>query len=151
MLPYDYAMRRVEIPNDILLGNVRQLIAEGHTATIRVKGNSMRPFLEGGRDSVVLAAVAALKKGDVVLAEITPGQYVLHRIIKMDGTALTLMGDGNPKGTECCDNADIAGVVTAFIRKEKMVECSSRRWRVYSKIWPALRPVRRYLLFIYRW
>jgi hypothetical protein len=144
-------MRKVEIPNDILLSSVRQLIEEGHTATIRVKGISMRPFLENERDSVVLAAVTRLETGDVVLAEIARGQYVLHRIIKMDGTSLTLMGDGNLKGTESCDTADIAGIVTAFIRKGKRVECSSRRWRVYSKIWLSLRPLRRYLLFIYRW
>jgi len=144
-------MRRVEIPNDILLSSVRRLIEEGHTATIRVKGVSMRPFLEDGRDSVVLATADTLKKGDVVLAEIARGQYVLHRIIKMDGTALTLMGDGNPKGTESCNITDIAGVVTAFIRKGKRTECSSRKWRVYSKVWPALRPVRRYLLFVCKW
>ena len=143
-------MRRVEISNDILLSSVRRLIEEGHTATIRVKGVSMRPFLEDGRDSVVLAAADTLKKGDVVLAEIARGQYVLHRIIKMDGTALTLMGDGNPKGTEKCRIVDVAGIAIALIRKGKTVECDSCKWRVYSKIWPALRPLRRYLLFIYR-
>ena len=144
-------MRTVEIANDILLGHVRELIAEGHTATIRVKGISMRPFLENGRDSVVLAAVDTLKRGDVVLAEISPGQYVLHRVIKIDGTTLTLMGDGNSKGTERCRIIDVAGIVTALIRKGKIVECNSRKWRIYSKIWLSLRPLRRYLLFIYRW
>ena len=144
-------MRKVEIPNDILLSNVRRLIEEGHTTTIRVKGISMRPFLENGRDSVVLSAGSILEKGDIVLAEIAPGKYVLHRIIKINGNNLLLMGDGNYKGTESCRIADVAGIATTLIRKGKMVESSSLKWRTYSKIWSALRPLRRLLLAVYKW
>ena len=143
-------MRTVDIPNDILLSHVRQLIEEGHTVTIRVKGVSMRPFLEGGRDSVVLAAATTLKKGDVVLAEYRPGKYVLHRIIQIEGNTLTLMGDGNLKETEKCCTDNIAGVAVALIRKGRKIDCGSRKWKNHSMIWLALHPVRRYLLAIYR-
>ena len=143
-------MRTVEIPNYILLSSVRQLISEGHTTTIRVKGNSMQPFLKNGRDSVVLAAAAVLQEGDVVLAEFSPGKYVLHRIIKIDGTDLTLMGDGNTKGTEKCSAGDVAGTVITFIRNGKNIDCNNIKWKIYSKIWLALFPLRRYLLGIYR-
>ena len=143
-------MRTVEIPNDILLSHVRQLIAEGHTVTIRVKGVSMRPCLENGRDNVVLAAATTIKKRDVVLAECSPGRYVLHRVIKIKGDTLTLMGDGNLKETERCRATDVAGVVIALLRGGKRVDCRSRKWKIYSGIWLTLRPGRRILLAIYR-
>jgi len=143
-------MRTVDIPNDILLSHVRQLIEEEHTVTIRVKGVSMRPFLEDRRDSVVLAAATALKKGDIVLAECRPGKYVLHRIIQIEGNTLTLMGDGNLKETEKCCTENIVGVAIALIRKGKRMDCSSQEWKNQSMIWLALHPVRRYLLAIYR-
>ena len=143
-------MRTVKIPNDILLGQVRQLINKGHTVTILVKGNSMRPFLEGGRDSVELAYAGTLKKGDIVLAEITPGKYVLHRIIKIYGTSLTLMGDGNLRETETCSAENIAGITIAVIRKGKKIDCRSRKWKNLSMFWFTMRPMRRYLLAIYR-
>ncbi len=37
-------VRRMEVPNAVLLGQVKEAIREGHTATINVKGYSMRPF-----------------------------------------------------------------------------------------------------------
>lgn len=49
------AVRRMEVPNAVLLGQVKEAIREGHTATINVKGYSMRPFLEHCRDKVRLA------------------------------------------------------------------------------------------------
>ena len=66
---------RKEIPNNILLGAVRDAIREGNSATILVKGWSMRPFLEHLRDKVVLDAPNELSIGDAVLAEITPGHF----------------------------------------------------------------------------
>ena len=89
------AVRRMEVPNAVLLGQVKEAIREGHTATINVKGYSMRPFLEHCRDKVRLASFTDLKVGDAVLAEFSPDKYVLHRIIEIDGDVVVMMGDGN--------------------------------------------------------
>ena len=48
------ARNTVELPNEIFLGEVKRLIADGHDATLRVRGFSMRPFLEDRRDKIVL-------------------------------------------------------------------------------------------------
>ena len=37
------AVRRMEVPNAVLLGQVKEAIREGHTVTINVKGYSV-PF-----------------------------------------------------------------------------------------------------------
>lgn len=94
------AVRRMEVPNAVLLGQVKEAIREGHTVTINVKGYSMRPFLEHCRDKVRLAPFTDLKVGDAVLAEISPDVYVLHRIMNIDGDTVRLMGDGNLSGME---------------------------------------------------
>lgn len=145
-------MKRKYIPNDLLIPRIRQFLDEGHTATIRVRGRSMRPFLQDERDKVVLAPYTGVKTGDVVLAEISPARFVLHRVIAKDGERLTLKGDGNVIGTENCSTKDIIGTATGFIRKknEKADRTDSLKWRVYSYIWIRLNPVRRYALFICR-
>src|SRR5574344_410664 len=130
--------KNLQLPNDKFLPIVRQVIQEGHSATIRVKGFSMRPFLETCRDKVILSKPFGIKTGDAVLAEIEKGHFVLHRIIAINGTHITLMGDGNIQGTEACELSDIAGKVTTFIRKGKPVSVQSRRWRIYSYLWPKL-------------
>lgn len=141
---------RKEIPNKVLLGLARDMIREGHTATISVKGYSMRPFLEHCRDRVILDAPVDLKEGDAVLAEIAPGHYVLHRIVRLDGEEVTLMGDGNVAGTEHCRRTDVAGRVTHYLRPNRTLLASDAKLQRRIRMWRRLLPVRRYLLFIYK-
>lgn len=139
-----------ELPNDVFLGLVSEKLAEGHTAVIWVKGYSMRPFIEFGRDKVKLASAAAYQVGDAVLAEIGKGHYVLHRIIKVEGDNLTLQGDGNVRGVEHCTTADVRGVVTEYIRPNRTLLANDSCLKRKIRVWRALRPIRRYLLFIYK-
>lgn len=142
--------RCITLPNDLLLGEVKKLIAQGHSVTLRVRGNSMMPLLHDNRDSVILAPFSSIQKGELVLAEIKQGVYVLHRIIKIDNQKITLMGDGNISGTEQCQISNIAGVAIEIIRNGKKKSLCGTWWNLYSSIWLALLPIRRYLLGIYR-
>ena len=87
--------KNVEIANSILLPEIVKFMNEGHTVTLLLKGYSMRPFLEHGRDEGLLKKADSPKIGTPVLAEIAPGKYVLHRLIAVNGEKVTLLGDGN--------------------------------------------------------
>ena len=141
----------LEIANDILIPQIIELLEEGHTVTLKVKGYSMRPFLENNRDKVLLKKAEAVKLGDVVLAEVAPKRYVLHRLIAIDGEQVILRGDGN-LSNEYCLKSDIYGMAEGFYRRNsnRLDSCDSRKWKTYSKIWTSLYPIRRYLLGIYR-
>lgn len=141
---------KVILPNKELLAQVRILIKEGHTVTINVKGYSMRPFLEHLRDKVVLGPFENLQVGDVVLAEIAPGTYVLHRIIEICGEQLVLMGDGNLKGKEYCKTEQVAGIVKVFIRNGKQIVADNEMWVRCGVVWRKLLPFRRFLLLCYQ-
>ena len=73
-------MKVIQLSNAEFLPHVTGLVAEGHDVSIRAKGQSMRPFIESERDIAVLSKEEAFEVGDVGLAEIEPGHYVLHRI-----------------------------------------------------------------------
>lgn len=142
---------RMELPNDKLLPLVRQYVAEGEHVIISVKGYSMRPFLEHLRDRVKLSPWTELNMGDAVLAEIAPGHFVLHRIIEIHGRELTLMGDGNVRGTESCTMDDVCGVVTEYLRPNgHVLYASDKKLQRRIRLWRRLLPIRRYLLFFYR-
>lgn len=132
------------LPNDILLGEVAAVLREGREAIITPTGNSMLPFIRGGRDRVVLRREPDLAVGDIVLVH-TGGRYILHRILALDGDAVTLMGDGNLRGTEHCTRAEVVGTVNTIL----LPDGRSRR-PGQARLWVALRPVRRYLLAIYK-
>ena len=121
------------------------------SVTFIVRGFSMRPFLEDGRDKVILIPPREPKIGDVVLAEVRERTYALHRVIKTADGTYTMRGDGNPLWmTEDFTQEKIIGIAAGFIRKGKQVSTSSRKWRCYSAVWNALKPFRRILLAIYR-
>ena len=74
--------RTKEIPNKILLAEVKKTIQAGQSVILSVKGYSMRLFLENKRDKVKLEKIDGqkVKVNDVVLAEIKPDVYVLSLI-----------------------------------------------------------------------
>lgn len=157
-------MKTLQLSNAEFLPQVCELANEGHTVSIRAKGNSMRPFLESERDVIGLARSESYSERDVVLAEIAKGVFVLHRIERIvtpDGrrtkqnatnplSRVTLRGDGNVKGTEHCLLKDVKVKAITFERKGKTWSVESKRWKFYSRVWPSLLPLRRWLLLFYR-
>lgn len=144
--------KKLTIPHSVLIPEITALVNEGHKVTLPLRGYSMRPFLEDGRDKALLVKpdYDSVKCGDVALANIN-GSYVLHRIIRISGDKVTLLGDGNLT-PEHCLLTDIKAVAIGFYRhsNNRYSSTTSRKWRIYSSIWMVLRPVRRYLLAIYR-
>lgn len=140
------------IPNEILLPEVARLIREGHTVTITVRGNSMNPFLVDRRDRVTLGSFTAddLQPGAAILARDLTGRIIFHRIIRRNGDTLTLQGDGNLAQTEEANTGQVMGLMTEAIRKEKRYAADSRTWRAYTFWWMRLKPVRRWLLALFR-
>lgn len=140
----------MRIENDILIPELARLLSEEKEVRFTPSGVSMRPFIEGDKDSVVLAPLGRLPKiGDILLARVTgyAGRrtYVLHRLIRIEGEIYILQGDGNLSGEEQCRLEDIIGRV---IRIESPK--GYRKPLTRGRIWHALLPVRGFLLKIYR-
>lgn len=146
-----FEIKEISFSNAMLLPEVVKMMDEGHTVTLRLRGYSMRPFLEDNRDKALLTKAIDPRVGDAVLAEIAPNHFVLHRIVKIKGDQVTLRGDGN-LGVEHCTLDDVKGFVIGFYRKGRTTldKTNGWKWRTYSFFWTRLYPIRRYLLAIYR-
>ena len=136
MPQHDIEVKEIQFANAQLLPEIVQLMDEGHTVTLRLRGYSMRPFLEDNRDKALLAKAKDINLGDAVLAEVEPGRYVLHRIISIKGDEVILRGDGNI-GVEHCHRNDVKGFVIGFYRKgrTKIDKTNGCKWRLYSLVW----------------
>ena len=133
-------------PDEQNLTQVPRLLDEGKAVLLKkIYGNSMLPFIRGGVDSVRLRKPEGVKVGDIVLA-VFGGRPVVHRVIAINGTKVTLMGDGNPKGvTEEGDISNVLGVV------DQIISPSGRKRKPgKGRLWRRLLPVRKYLLKVYR-
>ncbi len=139
---------------ELLMNEALLLIEEGKRVIVRVKGNSMLPFLRGDKDSVELEKASEIKCGDIVLAYVEECRFVLHRIIRIDGERIVLMGDGNLKGCEYCRIEDIKAKAVNIIKPAKggykKISCTDRTHMRKADLWKKLLPVRRYILAIYK-
>ena len=104
--------------DDVIIQEAVRLVQDGVSVTFPVKGRSMLPFIFGGRESVILQKRDSLQRGQVVLAEVGPDRYVVHRIIKVTKDRVTLMGDGNIRGTESCPPDKVLAIATHIINKK---------------------------------
>ncbi len=143
---------RLILPNAILLGEVKKHVRQGYHVTLRTKGNSMLPFIRGDIDSVEMSIPScAYAKGDIVLAEVEPDHYILHRIWELRGEKVILMGDGNCRGKEKCRYENIIAKVDYIVLPdERKINPNTRSARFWARLWRFLLPLRPYLLSI-RW
>ncbi len=133
-----------KVHNEILIPEMDILLREGKDVRFTPTGFSMRPFIEGEKDAVVLRRPSTFRVGDIVLASAN-NQYLLHRIIAINGEHITLQGDGNLSVTEQCRTADIIGTVIQIYNADGKPKRLTR-----GRLWFYLRPCRRILLKIYR-
>ena len=140
----------MRIANDILIPELARLIAEGKEVRFTPSGVSMRPFIEGDQDSVILKALTRPpRRGDILLAQVSTlcgnTTYVLHRLIRIENEIYVLQGDGNLAGEERCALGDIIGRVTRIENPD-----GRRKMLTRGRLWFLLKPARKYLLKIYR-
>ncbi len=122
-----------------------ELKEKGICAT-RTQGNSMRPLFRSHRDAVLLRTPdREIRKYDVVLYRAASGKYVLHRVVGRKGKLLVIRGD-NTYQLEYLDVSDVLAYMFSFIRKGKHRSADSLGYRLYSRVWNFIYPVR----FVYK-
>lgn len=136
--------RRI-ISNELYFAEVQQMLDEGKEVRIRIKGGSMRPFIQDG-DSVLLSAYQgeALQLGSNLLAK-HQGKYVFHRYVGKKNAQILLAGDGNLVLREYINSADIIAVASSHFPQNSSEENDlNHRWaRLRGLAWYRIRLLRR--------
>ena len=137
--------------DELIIQEAVRLVQDGVSVTFPVKGRSMLPFIFGGRESVILQKTGSLQRGQVVLAQVGPDRYVVHRIIKVEPDRITLMGDGNICGTESCTPSNVLAIATHVVdEKGKRRTLESKGQMFKARVWYVIRPLRRIILAVLR-
>ena len=140
----------MKMESSVVIAELQHFIQEGKNVVLPVDGRSMRPFIIGGKEKVEFHPLkGALHRGDVVLAKVDEGYYVVHRVVECREGRVILEGDGNLGFQEHCPQEQVIAqgiyVIDGKERKRSLVSSSAmRKWRW----WMALKPIRRILLFI---
>ena len=119
----------------------RELERHGSYASV-TRGPSMRPLFKTSRDMVIVKKPTAdFKKYDVVLYTGAGNKYTMHRIIAIKGDTLIIRGD-NTYVKEYVSHARVIGILTEFNRKGKHHTVDEFSFKVYSRFWNFIYPVR---------
>ncbi len=119
-----------------------ELIKNGFVISPTV-GDSMYPLLLTRRDHVVIKSIGEkkLKKYDIPLYKRPDGQYVLHRIIKLDDDFYYTRGD-NRCGLEKVPKEWVIGYTEKIYHDKKYIESNDFGYKVYVQIWCTIYPLR---------
>lgn len=102
-------------------------------------GVSMLPMLREKRDLVVVERPSGrLNKYDVALYRAEGGKCILHRVIRVEPDGYVLRGDHNRASERGVREAQIIGVLTAFVRDGREIAVTDGHYRLYVRLWCAL-------------
>lgn len=134
------------IMEDELIPLLKERLSSGHCVRyLPFRGTSMLPMLRQGKDSVELAPLPEkLKKYDLPLYRYPSGKYVMHRVVGVRPDYYICLGD-NTYRYEHITHEQMIAVVSAFKRGDKRISVQSPLYRLYSRVWYWVYPLRKAL------
>lgn len=132
--------------------SLKEILDTTGTYTGLTMGASMQPLIHQQRDNIIVVKnKGRLKKYDVPIYVTAKGKYIMHRIIEVKDDHYIIVGD-NLLEREYVTDDMICGVLVGFYKNGKhYVDCEkSVLYKLYSRIWVALLPVRPAILFVRR-
>ena len=109
---------------------------------VNTTGVSMRPLFITSRDVAVLKSLdRELKKYDVVLYTGASHKYILHRVIGVREDEFVIRGD-NTFAKEYVKKERILAYLVSFNRKGKHYSTDDFGYKVYSRFWNFIYPIR---------
>ncbi len=136
------------ISNDNYFTEVQRILYEGKEVRIRVKGNSMRPFIQDG-DTILLCAYSGqhLPLGSNILAK-ENDKFVFHRFVGKKNGQYILAGDGNLVLREYIAETDIIAIAYMHYPKNKESSIAIHRpWARFRGLgWYYMRLIRRIVI-----
>lgn len=105
---------------------IKELIKNGNTIELTVKGNSMRPFLADGTDKVIAKKpTKPITIGDIAFFEDKYGRTIMHRVCKITDEGYYFCGDGMTTAEGPVPKENIFAVVEAVIINGKKYSVKS--------------------------
>ncbi|MBQ7202382.1 MAG: S24/S26 family peptidase [Eubacterium sp.] len=134
------------------LSSIKEIIDKYGKYTGLTSGTSMLPLLHQGKDTIIVVKNEdRLKKYDVALYVTSYGKYIMHRVIEVHDDHYIIVGDNLLKKEYVTDDM-ICGKLVGFYKNGKhYVDCeNSKGYKLYSRVWVALRPFRPLVIYTRR-
>ena len=123
-----------------------EALDSGATVKLPVKGVSMYPLIRPSRDFALIKKADSYSRYDIVFYQRDDGSYVLHRIVGKDGIGFVMAGDSETEKERGVAQSQILAKAQCIIRGKREIEVDSFFYKVYSRLWVALMPLRPFII-----
>lgn len=132
--------------------SIKEILDATGKYTGLTRGTSMWPLLHQYRDNIIVVKnTQRLKKYDVALYVTDYGKYIMHRVIEVHEDHYIITGDNLLEREYVTDDMICGKLVGFFKNGKRYIDCeNSKLYKIYSKIWVALRPIRPAIVFVER-
>ena len=116
---------RIEQIHDLMIESFK----ENKTFSFPINGTSMQPLLHKN-DLVELTDKFEIKKNDILFYKRLDNTYVLHRVVKIKGDVLYIVGDHQVKKEIVYENQLIAKAIS-YTKKNKKYFFKGFKYKIY--------------------
>lgn len=124
--------------------SIKEAVAQNGIYTGLTSGTSMEPLIHHQKDTIIVVKQnGRLKKYDIPVYMSKSGKYIMHRVVKVCGDHYVIVGD-NLLNREYVTDDMIVGVLKSFYKNgKKYIDLETNKaYKLYSRIWVALLPLR---------
>ncbi|MBR1442771.1 MAG: S24/S26 family peptidase [Firmicutes bacterium] len=123
---------------------MKEKLDNGGDVIFNPHGISMLPILRNDGDRVVIRKKdGRLDKHDMAFFRRDNGQFVLHRVIKVNSDSYDMCGDNQSYIEKNVREDQIIAYVTGIYRGDKYISCDNKQYLLYVKIWTKGRFIRK--------
>ena len=145
-------MRKIIVPNSFFV-EAAEALRKGHSVRLHVDGQSMYPFIHGGKDEIEVVPYDGSTPLEPWCCPFYQwgGNYMIHRYIGMNGNMCQMLGDGNIYRIEQLPKGEIIGILRTIYHPDGTEQdCRDPRWLRKAAWWYRLRKVRRFLIPLFK-
>lgn len=124
------------VDNSNYISALIEIAKEGNEVSVNVFGNSMAPFLRDGRDVIVIGKKPKrFKKGDMAFFKRASGEYIMHRIYRIDNKGFYFVGDSQLTVEGPIELQRVLSKVVRVKRKGKWIKDGDFIWEFFRIVW----------------
>ncbi len=125
----------------IVVMSVLEMLNDGEDYPIKATGSSMKPFIRDG-DTLIISALKKdeISTGDILLYERDNGQFVFHRLYKIEAdNTFSFVGDNQFSVEKGIRENQILAKVVKIIHEGRVIECNSIAFRTITILYMRFR------------
>ena len=118
---------------------LKEMTEQGMDVSMTISGTSMEPFLIHGRDRIYFQKPKSpIQKGDMVFFQRTTGEYVMHRVMKVNDHRYYVAGDHQTFLEGPIEETQIFAKVVSVERDGVWLTEKDHIWNFYAVWWRRL-------------